>query len=159
MAGPLVLDTFLPYRLSIASNLVSGAIARVYQSLFGLSIPEWRIVTVVAESRAITQQEIGQRTRMDKVTVSRAAIALERRGLIERRAHPGDGRSQLLHLSETGRTLYENVAPKAKELEARLFGDFTAGELATLTAMLRRAEAAALRLEGEGHQSVTSPRP
>ncbi|MDA4836162.1 MarR family transcriptional regulator, partial [Enterobacter hormaechei] len=99
MAEPrLVLDEFLPFRLSVTSNLVSGLIARAYQSLFGLSIPEWRLITVVAESGAITQQAIGARTRMDKVTVSRAAIALGERGLLARQGNPEDRRSHLLDL-------------------------------------------------------------
>ncbi|MGC7532760.1 MarR family winged helix-turn-helix transcriptional regulator, partial [Pandoraea pneumonica] len=75
---------FLPYRLSITSNLVSDRIAHAYESMFGLTIPEWRLVAVIAEVDAITQAEIGERTRMDKVTVSRAAIALVGRGLLER---------------------------------------------------------------------------
>ena len=73
---PLLLDDFIPFRLSFTSNLVSDTIARSYESLFGLSIPEWRLVAVIAETGGITQAEIGHRTRMDKVTVSRAAIAL-----------------------------------------------------------------------------------
>jgi DNA-binding MarR family transcriptional regulator len=81
----LVLDRFLPYRLSITSNLVSDRIARIYEALFALSIPEWRLVAVIAEAETITQAEIGERTRMDKVTVSRAAIALVERGLQSRR--------------------------------------------------------------------------
>ena len=41
---------FLPYRLSIASNVVSDAIATTYHALFGLRIPEWRLVAVIAEA-------------------------------------------------------------------------------------------------------------
>lgn len=80
----LKLDEFLPYRLSIASNRVSSAIATAYQSLFGLRIPEWRLIAVIAESDGLTQQALGVATRMDKVTVSRAAIALVDRGLVQR---------------------------------------------------------------------------
>ena len=76
MTNKLVLDRFLPYRLSVTSNLVSDRIARAYAALFGLTIPEWRLVAVIAEVEAITQAEIGERTRMDKVTVSRAAASL-----------------------------------------------------------------------------------
>ena len=43
----LHLEAFLPYRLSVASNLVSRASARRYQSAFGLSIPEWRVIAVL----------------------------------------------------------------------------------------------------------------
>lgn len=147
----LELDAFIPYRLSVTSNLVSDAIARTYEALFGLSIPEWRLVAVVAEAQrdagAITQGAVGARTRMDKVTVSRAAIALVGRGLMARRGNPDDRRSHLLELTAAGRDLYLAVAPKALELERRLFAPFDAAEVAAFTDMLRRVEAAALALE------------
>ena len=98
----LRLDAFIPYRLSITSYLVSETIAGAYQALFGLSIPEWRVVAVIAEDEGMTQQQIGRRTRMDKVTVSRATIGLVDRGLVERRPHASDRRSQSLHLSAAG---------------------------------------------------------
>ena len=136
----LVLDDFIPYRLSVVSNLVSDGIAKTYESLFGLNIPEWRLVAVIAEGRGITQQAIGQRTRMDKVTVSRAAIALVDRGLLTRTANPDDRRSHLLKLSAAGEELYASVAPKALDLEARLFAHFEAAEVDQFMAMLRRIE-------------------
>lgn len=139
----LKLDQFLPYRLSIASNRVSGAIASAYQALFGLKIPEWRLVAVLAEGAGATQQALGVATRMDKVTVSRAAATLVERGLVERRPNAGDQRSHVLALTATGRTLYDEVAPKALELEARLFADFSAAERKTFRAMLDRLEASA----------------
>ncbi|MGJ3646859.1 MarR family winged helix-turn-helix transcriptional regulator [Sphingomonas sp. GlSt437] len=145
----LRLDRFLPYRLSIVSNSVSAAVATSYQALFGLKIPEWRIIAVIAEGEAMTQQAIGARTRMDKVTVSRAAIALVERGLLDRRPNPDDQRSHLLSLSPAGRALYENVAPQALALEARMFGAFSADEIEHFTAMLDRIEAAAAALEPE----------
>lgn len=143
----LVLDDFIPYRLSVASNLVSDSIARTYEALFGLSIPEWRLIAVVAEAGRVTQQAIGQRTLMDKVTVSRAAIALVGRGLLARTAHREDRRSHLLDLTAAGRDLHAQVAPKALELERRIFAHFQPDEVAAFTAMLRRIEAVTLALE------------
>ena len=134
----LQLDDFLPFRLSYTSNLVSERIARSYEALFGLKIPEWRLIAVIAEGRGTTQQDIGGRTRMDKVTVSRAAVALFERGLITRAPNPADGRSHLLTLTPAGHTLYAQIAPKALELEASIFGQFSAEELAALKDMLRR---------------------
>jgi len=143
MADRLQLDDFLPYRLSITSNLVSDRIARTYEALFGLSIPEWRLVAVIAETGAITQAELGERTRMDKVTVSRAAIALTGRGLLARAPNESDRRSYHLSLTREGQALYEAVAPKALAMERELFARFSAGELAAFTAMLRRIDEAA----------------
>ena len=145
----LKLDDFLPFRLSFTSNLVSDRIARAYQALFGLTIPEWRLVAVIAEGSGITQQAIGANTRMDKVTVSRAAIALVERGLVERAPNAGDRRSHLLRLTASGRALYEQVAPKALELEQRIFGGFEAERVERFVAMLREIDALALAVETE----------
>jgi hypothetical protein len=54
----LRLDAFLPYRLSITSNLVSDHIASAYQQLFGLTIPEWRLIAIVAEEGAVAQSAV-----------------------------------------------------------------------------------------------------
>lgn len=145
----LKLDDFLPFRLSFTSNLVSDRIARAYQALFGLTIPEWRLVAVIAEGGGITQQAIGANTRMDKVTVSRAAIALVERGLIERAPNAGDRRSHLLRLTASGRELYAQVAPKALELEQRIFGGFDGARVEAFVAMLREIDAVALAEAGD----------
>ncbi|MET3759943.1 MarR family winged helix-turn-helix transcriptional regulator [Sphingomonas sp. UYEF23] len=145
----LKLDDFLPYRLSIASNRVSAAIASAYQALFGLKISEWRLVAVIAEGPGMTQQALGLATRMDKVTVSRAAAALVERGLVARQPNPGDQRSHMLALTATGQALYDDVAPKALELEARVFAGFTPAEIKTFRAMLDRIEASAAPFDPE----------
>lgn len=145
--GKLVLDSFVPYRLSLASNAVSDAVARRYRSRFGLSVPEWRVLAIAAEHDGVTQQAIGMQSRMDKVTVSRATLALVERKLIERSRHPADGRSQLLRLTEAGHELYADVGPRALEAEAALLTGFSAAERAQFEAMLRRIEAAAEGLD------------
>ncbi len=147
LAPSLVLADFIPYRLSVTSNLVSDSIARTYEALFGLSIPEWRLIAVIAETGGITQQAVGARTRMDKVTVSRAAIALVDRGLLDRRGNPEDRRSHLLDLTDAGRDLYAAVAPKALDLESRIFSQFDPEDVARFMDMLRRVEAVTRALE------------
>ena len=105
---------------------------------------------MVAETGGVTQAEIGQRTRMDKVTVSRAAIALAERGLFAREAHARDRRSHHLILTDAGRELHEAIAPKALDLERRIFAGFDADDVARFTAMLRRIDAVTLALVEEG---------
>jgi DNA-binding MarR family transcriptional regulator len=139
----LSLEQFMPYRLSYSANLVSEAIAQQYSAIFNLTIPEWRVVAHVAEQSGITQQEIGLRTRMDKVTVSRATIALAARGFVSRNENPADRRSRLLSLTPAGRRLYGAIAPKALELERAVFGQFSAAEMAAFRSFLQRVDAAA----------------
>jgi DNA-binding MarR family transcriptional regulator len=145
----LRLDAFIPYLLSVTSNVVSDAVASTYQALFGLTIPEWRLIAVIAEDEGITQQQVGRRTRMDKVTVSRATIALVDRGLVERKPHASDRRSQSLHLTKAGHDLYDQVAPKALELEQRIFASFDPKEVAAFSAMLTRIQDVTLKISGE----------
>jgi DNA-binding MarR family transcriptional regulator len=87
---------------------------------------------------------------MDKVTVSRAAQALVERGLVARAPNEGDRRSHLLALTATGRLLYDQVAPKALELEAKVLEQLDADERLALSAMLDRIEAAASEVAPEG---------
>ena len=145
----LRLDAFIPFRLSVTSNLVSDTIASTYQALFGLSIPEWRLIAVVAEEEGTTQQLVGRRTRMDKVTVSRATIALVDRGLMERRPHMSDRRSHSLHLTKSGQELYAAIAPKALELERHIFAGFDPAEVAAFSDMLLRVQAATLAVRDD----------
>jgi len=147
MSNTLKLDDFLPYRLSIASNRVSGAIATAYQALFGLRIPEWRVIAVLGEGGDMTQQAIGRVTRMDKVTVSRAAIALVDRGLARRSPNADDQRSHHLSLTKAGRMLYDEVTPMAVAIDRQIFAGFSPEELASLREMLERLERAAAALD------------
>lgn len=144
MTERLVLDDFIPYRLSFTSNLVSDSIAGAYEALFGLKIPEWRLMAVIAENDGITQQGVGAHTRMDKVTVSRAAIALVARDLVGRTQNLADRRSHKLVLTPRGQAFYAEIAPKALELERRIFGGFEPSELARFVDFLRRIDEAVI---------------
>lgn len=142
MRGPaparLLLEEFLPYQLSLASNAVSRVIARAYQDGFGLSIPEWRLIAVMRNAPAASQQDLVERTLMDKVAVSRAARALERRGLIARTEDPSDRRAWRLSLTDIGTAMFEAIEPLALELEARLLEGFSPSERAALSGLLAR---------------------
>jgi DNA-binding MarR family transcriptional regulator len=136
----LKLDSFMPYRLSVVSNLVSERIADAYRALFGLSVPEWRVVAVLAEADGLSQMAIGERTRMDKVSVSRAARALEGRGLVARPTNRSDGRARVLSLTPAGEALYALIVPRAKAMEAEILKGLDAAEMELLAELLGRIE-------------------
>ena len=142
----LRLDAFVPYRLSIASNTVSDMIASAYRALFGLTIPEWRLVAILAEHDSISQFGLGAATRMDKVTVSRAAQGLLKRHLVNRSDHRADGRSHMLTLSPQGMRLYAEIAPLALAYEAALIAGLTPEEVEDLKRLLLRLQSAATAL-------------
>jgi DNA-binding MarR family transcriptional regulator len=138
----LKLDSFLPYRLSVASNAVSDRIARTYMARFGLRIPEWRVLAVTAEAGEATQADLVRLTAMDKMTVSRATTALVTRSLLAR-GRARDRRTHGLRLTAEGEALYAEVAPLALAMEAEVLAGFDAAERAQLMALLARLEACA----------------
>ena len=146
--GGLKLDDYLPYRLSVASNAVSGLIARAYEDRFALSVPQWRLICVLAEDGGKTQREIVDRTVMDKVTVSRAAQGLANRRLVERSDHHADGRSHLLNLTREGVRLHVEIAPLALAYEAALIAGLAPSDVALLKRLLHRLQGAADALGG-----------
>jgi DNA-binding MarR family transcriptional regulator len=145
----LKLDGYLPYRLSVASNAVSGLIARAYQDRFGLTIPQWRLICVLAEGGELTQAKIVARTVMDKVTVSRAAQGLLNRRLVARSDHHADGRSHVLALTQEGVSLHAEIAPLALAYEAALIAGLRPEEVALLKRLLARLQSAAGQLAGD----------
>ena len=71
------------------SNTVSSAIAAAYFANFGLSIPEWRVMAVLAANPGLSAAEVTARTAMDKVAVSRAVATLLSAGRLQRTTGAG----------------------------------------------------------------------
>ncbi len=142
----LHLDDYLPYRLSVASNRVSRLIARLYQDRFGLSIWQWRVLAILGAGNEVTAGEVAARAAMDKMAVSRAVSALMARGLISRTTSDKDGRARILSLTQTGASIYTEIAPLARAQEQHLLAGFSPDDITTATRFMRAIEARALAL-------------
>ncbi len=116
----LHLEKFLPYRLSVLSNTVSSAIAAAYFMNFGLTIPEWRVMAVLAANPGLSAAEVTARTAMDKVAVSRAVAALQAAGRLHRTTAHADRRRTHLALTRAGVRVYAQVVPMALQYERNL---------------------------------------
>jgi len=145
-AEVLRLADFLPYRLSVLSNRVSNAIAQAYSERFNLTIPQWRVIAVLAEHGTLTSKEIVATTAMDKVTVSRAVAGLVQRGDVGRTICASDGRARHLNLTASGRSIHAQIAPVAKNFERTLTSTLSAEERRQLMSLLSRLTDAATQL-------------
>ena len=117
----LKLQDYLPYRLSVLSNAVSRGVAERYQRDFNISVWQWRVMAVTGDTPGISATEIGQRTAMDKVAVSRAVAGLIELGYMERTTSESDGRRSQLFLTDEGQNIYELIVPIALQAERELF--------------------------------------
>jgi DNA-binding MarR family transcriptional regulator len=137
-ARRLVLDRFVPYRLSVLTNRVSGAIAAHYADRFALTIPEWRVMAVLGDTPGLSAREVAARTAMDKVQVSRAVAALTAARRVARAQDKEDGRVAHLSLTRAGRAVYDEIVPLALHLEETLLSALSAGERRTFDRLMTK---------------------
>lgn len=145
-AEVLVLEDFLPYRLSILSNRVSRAIATRYAKTFDLTIPEWRVIAVLGRRPGLTAKEIAEATEMDKVAVSRAVAKLVDSKRVAARADREDARRQILSLTSQGESVHARIAPIALASEQKLLSALNHDERKQLDALIDRLLSAAREL-------------
>ena len=138
------LAEFLPYQLSVASNAVSHAVATGtgYETRFGLSNAEWRVLAVITGAGNPTQVELVEATGMDKMTISRSVTSLAHRRLIDRVRDTADRRTLRLAATDEGRRIHDIVVPEAQQVEARLLASLSAKEIEALRRALAKLGAA-----------------
>jgi len=134
----LHLERFVPYRLSVLTNIVSMSIAQAYAREFSLSIPEWRVIAVLARFPNLSAIEVAERCAMDKVAVSRAVQSLLAAKRLVRAYDKGDRRRSILRLSAAGRAVYTRVAPVALSYEKQLLDTLSASDRRVLGRLIGR---------------------
>lgn len=138
MTDELKLENFMPYRLSVLSNTVSTTVARAYDKRFKVSIPEWRVIAILGRFPGLSAVEVAERTMLDKVAVSRAVTKLIKKGRIDREFADADRRRSILHLSEDGRKLHDEIAELALNFERDLLEGLSPDELDQLNSLMER---------------------
>ena len=138
----LDLDDFLPHRLSMSAQAVSALVSRAYRDRFGLTAPQWRAMSLLAEHGAQTLGVLSGRAMMDREEVGRAMQDLTWRGLTVADAVQAYG------LTAAGRRLYAEIAPLAQAYEAALTARLAPHEVRLLKRLLLRLQGAAESLTG-----------
>jgi len=114
------LDTFTPYLVAVAAQVLSDGLAREYQERFGISVPDWRVLVHLSHSDGASVRDIEKRVVMEKSKVSRAVARLEGRGLIAKRQSKDDKRLLNLSLTDAGRGLMLELLPMATGYQGRI---------------------------------------
>jgi DNA-binding MarR family transcriptional regulator len=138
MKDELILEEFLPYRLSVLSHTVSTTIAKVYEKKFGVSIPEWRVIAILGRFPGLSAVEVADRTMLDKVAVSRAVSTLIKNGRIDREFADADRRRSILNLSPAGLAVHNEIAPLALAFEHDLLQGISATDYDAFNVVVER---------------------
>lgn len=139
-ARTVMLNQFIPYRMVNLAKRISDSCAEIYMDDFNVSVPEWRILARLAEHDRQNARDIGEVTFMDKSKVSRAVKLLDSKGYLLKAKDPNDNRVTYLSLSETGRQLYNDIAPRALDWESRLISALDISEYRDLLQIMEKLD-------------------
>lgn len=119
----------------------------------GLSDATWApLVHLRTSGDGISQKALAARVGIDGSSLVRLIDILERRGLVERRPDPSDGRARLIFLTDDGRTELSRIRRALEREEAELLADLSDPELDLLLDQFARI---ARRLEAREAQEET----
>lgn len=134
----LLLEEFLPYKLSYLTNFISDDLSKLHTDQYGIANTEWRVMAVLGVSSGVSAGHVAEKTAMDKVAVSRAINNMIKNGLIERRFSKEDKRRSELMLSEEGENVYRNIVPLVLQYEDDIMGTLSENERRELTNILAK---------------------
>ena len=128
----LILEKFLPFRLSRLSESISLKFAQHYKREYGMTRPEWRALAALGQLGTLTSTEICQHSNMHKTKVSRAVQALSERGWLIRKRDDDDRRVEYLQLSAIGQRRYSKLVVLAKQFQHELLSSMSPSALSTV---------------------------
>lgn len=143
---PSSLTSHLGYWLRFVSNHVSGSFARALAER-DTSVAEWVLMRLLYDG-PMQPGKLAAEMNVTKGAISKLADRLVARGLLQRSAGGTDGRTQLLTLTDTARSLVPELAAIADENDRSFFSILDADEARTLETLLRRI------VDGKGLMSV-----
>jgi DNA-binding MarR family transcriptional regulator len=103
-----------------------------------LSVAQYASLLMLDESPGLSVADVARKVSTARQSANEMLTGLERAGLVERRPHPNDKRSQQIFLTDAGQARLDLATPAVRAVEARLSSGFTAAEIAVVNAWLSR---------------------
>jgi DNA-binding MarR family transcriptional regulator len=104
----------------------------------GLAPAQFMTLLALWEKDGLTQRELVDRLDVEQATMANTLTRMERDGLIERRAHPEDGRSQSVHMTKKAISLREPATDVARAVNGVALGDLSEDERNLFLDLTRR---------------------
>lgn len=110
--------------------LLPGAVDAHLKPLADLSNFDWFLLAMVSEApdRSLLLRDLARAANSSLSRLSHAVSRLDRRGLLQRQAQPGDARSTAAVLTEEGLQVVQQVAPAHVAHVRRVVFDHLSGE-------------------------------
>ena len=132
---------FLRTLVGYNTRRASLAIIEVFMermAVYDLKVVDFSVLSLVAHNPGITSRQLCATLNVLPPNMVGLIAALERRGLIERRPHPSDGRAMGVHLTLDGTALTVQAEATAAQLEQDATARLTPTERKTLIRLLQK---------------------
>jgi DNA-binding MarR family transcriptional regulator len=131
------IDELLGFHIRLAHGTVYRHFMRSFKAL-GMTQKQVSVLWLVADHPGISQSELSKRLQLDRATVMAIVNRLAKRKFMVRGASASDGRKQTLTLAAAGSRVLLQAKRAIRAHEKWLKSRFSARELTTLVALLRR---------------------
>lgn len=125
----------LGYWLRLVSNAVSHGFARSLEAE-GVTVAEWVFLAALRDAQGLAPTALADRMGMTRGAISKLADRIEAKDLIRR--DPGEGRGQLLFLTDAASAKLPHLQALADQNDAAWFAPLQADEHAALMGLMRR---------------------
>lgn len=154
----LNVEDFLTFRLTRLANSLRTNLTKPYLESFGLSLPEWRLLALVARFAPMRFSEVTARSGMDKGQVSRTLRAMAERGLTKTKAIKERGSRStealaapvMVSITPKGAALYKAVLPVARKRQAELLLTLSQAERVQLYSIIDKLSATIGAADSDG---------
>lgn len=146
MREPKSVADLLTYRLLRLSNTFGLYSNRRYRQQLDITLPEWRVLSIIALQGTTSARDISRTLATDKAWVGLTVQKLERRGFVRCVADKRDLRRTLISLTRPGQDVHDEILANARRRQKRLLGTLTEADAETLIKCLDRLQAEADRM-------------
>ncbi len=136
-----ILPGLLGYQLRHANLRVVGGFAERIAA-HGVTASQFGLLVLIGANPGASQAALARAFRANRSVMVRLIDRLEAAGLVERRARPGDRRSNAIVLTGDGAKLLDRLTAEVRAHEDAVTACLDDGETETLLALLRRINAA-----------------
>jgi MarR family 2-MHQ and catechol resistance regulon transcriptional repressor len=100
---------------------------------------DFAVLEALLHKGPLPVNEIGKKVQLTSGSITVAVDRLEKKGLVERRAHGTDRRARIVHLTKAGRKVITRIyADHAADMERLAFASLTKAERRTLISLLKK---------------------
>jgi DNA-binding MarR family transcriptional regulator len=137
-------------RMLATNRLVETRTRRLLQERYATTLPRFDLMAQLERApKGLKMGELSKRMMVTGGNVTGITDLLEKEGLVERVAAPGDRRARLVRLTGAGRRAFAAMAGEHERWIVEAFTELSGREMATMAALLARLKAHVRSLEGE----------